>query len=31
MLAGHASRTTIRIVMPGMKIDEMSYKKRTKE
>ena len=29
--AGHAIQTRIGIVMPGMKMDEMSCKKRTKE
>ena len=29
--AGHANQTSIRTVMPGMKMDEMSCKKRTKE
>ena len=28
---GHACQPGIRIVMPGMKMNEMSYKKRTKE
>ena len=29
--AGHASQSSIRMAMPGMKMDEMSCKKRTKE
>ena len=29
--AGHASQPNIRIVMPGMKMNEMSSKKRTEE
>ena len=29
--AGHACQPSIRIVMPGMKMNEMSCKKRTKE
>ena len=31
VISRHASQPRIRIVMPGMKIDEMSFKKRTKE
>ena len=29
--AGHASQPSISIVMPGMKMNEISCKKRTKE